>query len=88
MAPDKTAVMHAAHSKYVEKFKYNSFMVSLDYLRFLLFFSNSSSVANKVKANIGLSSLCSLHLFQIFFFFGLSAVILERWERKKKRHKE
>lgn len=42
-------------------------------------FKNSLSVANKVKANIELSSLRPLHLSQIFFFLQRS---LRKWERK------
>lgn len=44
------------------------------------FLRNSTSVANKAKANIELSSLCPLHLSQIFFLLQRS---LRKWERKK-----
>lgn len=73
-------VMHAAYSYGVEKFKYyfiHSFCLSRVSTPFVW---NSTSVANKVKANIELSSLCPLHLSQIFFFLQRS---LRKWERKK-----
>lgn len=79
-ALNEATVMQTAYSYCVEKFKYyfiHAFCLSSVSTPFLF---NSTRVANKVKANIELFSLCPLHRFQIFLFLQRS---LRKWEKKK-----
>ena len=78
---DSELAMHAEYSNCMEKLKYY-FIQGIFFVCWVptSFLWNSTSVTSKVKANIELSSLCPLHLFQIISFLQRS---LRKWERKK-----
>lgn len=73
-------VMHTTYSYCVEKFKNYSIQAFCLSWVSTPFPFNSTLVANKVRANIELSSVCPLHRFQIFFFLQRS---LRKWGKKK-----